>query len=279
MSDSIFEEDVKKYGKEKAEQIRELQSIIYAELQKDEAEMNKDLIDECVDWCLELKGEEAEASADELNAVYDKCASEKNLPNKLQENSPSTPPVRSVKRTLTAILAAVLVTAAISITVTGTWDFLEPGYTMSEFYELSPGEVWSTSDADYVGITGYDYDTVEEFYAAVGTNFLHPKGLNSTNVFHGLAETGYTVNEVVIYYEGDIIVSVHFIKPPNTEERLIEEGLKQYKINGRTYYHYARPQAGYVTLDMFVGSIGYTIQARTLEKALEVAAMLEYFDE
>ncbi len=272
MTDSNYEADIKKYGEEKAKKIHELQAVIATELQKGEDEMNTDLIRECVDWCLELKGIDINPTDDELQEMYIRCVD--------SAKSQQKRPVRPVKRTVIAILAAALLVAAMCITAVGIGGPFD-SFTdnIKNLFGIKPGDVISTAEGELTADKGYKhYNDILDFYNDTSINILYPDGLLLESEKSILYYRDSTTQSLMIKGASNVSITVFLTSPPYEEKALSTNGdIEQKTINDRIFYLVNYEQEKQLVL--FDGDYVYVIKAPDAGSLTETANRLKMIKE
>ncbi len=272
MTDSNYEADIKEYGEEKAKKIHELQAVIATELQKGEDEMNTDLIRECVDWCLELKGIDINPTDDELQEMYIRCVD--------NAKSQQKRPVRPVKRTVIAILAAALLVAAMCITAVGIGGPFD-SFTdnIKNLFGIKTGDLISTSEGDLTADKNYRfYNDITAFYNDTSINLMYIDGLS----FESKNPIAYYLDvstlTVIMEYTDSVTMLVYLTEPPYKESLIAAQtNIKQVKVKERTFYFMDAEQGKQCV--MFDGDRVYVITAPNEAALLEVTEKLKMIKE
>lgn len=272
MTDNNYKDDVLKYGEDKAKKIHELQAIIVMELQKNESEINHDLIDECVDWCLELKGINIDPTNEELDTIYNRCIS--------TAKSQQKPPARSLKRTVLAILAAALFLAAMCITAVGIWGHFDSFVdNVKDLFKIKPGDIISTSEGDLTADKNYKYyDNIMDFYNDTSINVLFPEGRTLSEKMPIVFYSDHIESILSIKLRNENFLIVYISNPPYDEEVLSSQNsIKQVVINSKIFYLLDNEQdKQYI---MFDKDFVYIITASGEKELSDVAKNLQYIKE
>ncbi len=263
-----------------AEKIR---TIIFLESEKSDDEMDIDLINECVDFLMELEGRE-DLSKEQIESARNKVfnSAESNIVNINRKKK------RSLKALLIAacVVLFVLVTTLLS-TVAFDWN----GASILNELGNKVFDMFSGEKTELHGITVIQngentvYNSIEDFLEEKQMNVLYPTELPSgfnlkeIDIYDepGL-ENPEKMYETVRYVTNSYEVSIEVTNNPDFKKAIIEnENLSIEKINGFTCYTDNSTELLFAQSYIIIGDLTYTVTAQTKDDVLLIINNLEEY--